>query len=101
MSESHLSLNDSFKRRHQPRSTRGQPGVNLRRPTSSMLVSFCSAFIAPAPLLSALNVSAVALDQGLTLVTYSAQLERFNGIGGARPGCVARVQEGLGGVYGV
>ena len=33
-----------------------------------------------------------ALDQGLTLIHFSAQLERFCGIGGARRGCVARVK---------
>jgi hypothetical protein len=32
-----------------------------------------------------------AANQGLTLVHFSAQLERFYGIGGARRGCVARV----------
>ena len=39
-----------------------------------------------------------AVKQGLTLVHFSAQLERFYGIGGARRGCVARVKGLLGGV---
>jgi hypothetical protein len=36
--------------------------------------------------------------QGLTLITFSAQLERIYRIGGARMGCVARVKGVLGGV---
>jgi len=39
----------------------------------------------------------IAVDQGLTLVHFSAQFERFYGIGGARDGCVARVKGVLGG----
>jgi hypothetical protein len=34
---------------------------------------------------------------GLTLVHFSAKLERFLGIGGARRGCVAHIQGVLGG----
>ena len=37
-------------------------------------------------------------DQGLALVHFSAQLERFYGIGDARRGCGARVKGVLGGV---
>ena len=37
-------------------------------------------------------------EQGLTLVQFSAQLEGFHGIGGARRGCVAHVKGVLGGV---
>ena len=36
--------------------------------------------------------------QGPTLVHFSAQLERFHGIGGARKGCVAHDKGVLGGI---
>jgi hypothetical protein len=50
---------------------------------------------------TAASGAAGAEGQGLTLVHFSAQLERFlsfYGVGGARRGCVARVPGLLGGV---
>jgi len=42
------------------------------------------------------SATCASTEQGLTLDQFSAQLERFLGIGGARRGCVARFKGVLG-----
>jgi hypothetical protein len=52
----------------------------------------------PAPVTMVWPSGEMAMYQGLALVHLSAQLSAFYGVGGARRGCVARVEGVLGGV---
>jgi len=77
-------------------------------PTMEALRRFIPLVLAVLALLLCVQILAVVLCwqppsplwwQGLTLVHFSAQPERFDGIEGARRGCVARVDGVIGGVW--
>ena len=59
------------------------------------------AVVRVAPEYAYLHPSAAKRGRGLHSFTSELNLSAFNGIGGARRDCVARVKGVLGGIYGV